>query len=241
MSSNQSKRARTKARLKKVFIWLQTLIGSILFLGLVSAIGALLFFAWLAQEVVKGGAQEFDEIIRLFVYEFASAPLTAFMNFVTFLGSTLFLSVFFVCLLIFFIRCNWKRAAALLTITMAGAVILNFVLKASFARPRPTPFFNTPLPDSYSFPSGHALFALCFYGTVAWLVTTRTGKRSLKILIWLVAVLLITLIGISRIYLSVHYLSDVMAGYAASIVWISTIMLVDSILKNKGDFLKKYV
>lgn len=239
MWSNQSKRARAESHLKKVYFWLKTFAGSVLFLGLVAASGALFFFAWLAEEVVEGDTQQIDETTRLFVYQFASAPLTAFMNFATILGSTLFLSVVFVFVLIIFIRYNWKRPAVLLTATMLGAVILNFVLKVSFARPRPVPFFYTPLPSSFSFPSGHALFAVCFYGMLAWLIAAKTGRQSLKTLIWFAAVLICMLIGASRIYLSVHYLSDVIAGYAASIVWILTIILADSILKNKSEFQKK--
>lgn len=241
MSSNQSKRERTKAHFKRVYFWLQTLVGSILFLGLTIASGALLFFAWLADEVVEGGTREFDETARLFVQEIASAPLTAFMNFTTTLGSTIFLSLISVCVFIIFIRYNWKRPALLLTTTMIGAVILNYFLKVSFARPRPAPFFDTLLPASYSFPSGHALFAVCFYGTLAWLTASRTRKYSLKILIWSAAFLLVMLIGVSRVYLGVHYLSDVIAGYAASTVWVLTVILADSILKNKSEYLKRYV
>jgi undecaprenyl-diphosphatase len=239
MSSNLSKRDRTKAHAKNLFIWLQTLIGSILFFGLMIAVGALFFFAWLADEVLEGGTRAMDETVRIFVHGFASQPLTLLMNFVTVLGSTLFLSTVFVCVFIIFIRKNRKRPAILITMTMAGAVILNFVLKTSFARARPVPFFDTPLPDSYSFPSGHALFAVCFYGVLAWIFASMTLKHSLKSLIWVAAVFLALLIGLSRIYLGVHYPSDVMAGYAASIVWVITVISADYVLKNKNDFLRK--
>lgn len=239
MSSNLSKRDRTKAQVKNLFIWLQTLIGSILFFGLMIAVGALFFFAWLADEVLEGGTKAMDETVRIFVNGFASQPLTLLMNFVTVLGSTLFLSTVFVCVFIIFIRKNRKRPAILITVTMAGAVILNFVLKVSFARPRPVPFFDTPLPNSYSFPSGHALFALCFYGALAWIFAEMTRKHSLKSLIWVAAVFLVLLIGMSRIYLGVHYPSDVIAGYAASIVWIITVISADYVLKNKNDYHRK--
>ena len=240
MRSDQLKRAQIKARLKNVFIWLQALAGSILFLGLASAAGALFLFAWLAEEVLEGDTQSFDETARTFVHGFAGWGLTAFMNFVTILGSTLFLSVVFICIFIIFIRIDWKRAAVLLTVTMVGAIILNFVLKVSFARARPIPFFDTPLPDSYSFPSGHALYAACFYGVLAWLIAARIRDRSLKILIWVFAVMIALLIGLSRIYLGVHYPSDVIAGYAAAIVWVLTVIWADLLLKKKsGSFSKQ--
>lgn len=239
MRSDQLKRARIKARLKNAFIWLQTLAGSILFLGLATAAGALFLFACLAEEVLEGDIQAFDETIRAFVHGFAGERLTAFMNFMTMLGSTLFLGVVFICICIVFIRIKWKRAAVLLVVTMIGAVTLNFVLKVSFARPRPVPYFDTPLPVSYSFPSGHALYAACFYGGLAWLITARIRDRWLKILIWFFAVMTVLLIGLSRIYLGVHYPSDVMAGYAAAIVWVLTVISADLLLKKKSGFFKK--
>jgi undecaprenyl-diphosphatase len=239
MRLDQLKRPRIKARLKNAFIWLQALAGSILFLGLATAAGALFLFSWLAEEVLDGDAQAFDETIRAFVHGFAGVWLTAFMKFVTMLGSTLFLSVTLICILIIFIRINWKHAAVLLTVNMVGAVILNFVLKVSFARARPIPFFDTPLPDSYSFPSGHALYAACFYGVLAWLIAARIRDRPLKILIWVFAVMSALLIGLSRIYLGVHYPSDVIAGYSAAIVWVLTVIWADLLLKKKSGFFNK--
>ena len=227
MTFNQTKRARAKARLKALSARFQALVGSILFLGLASAVGALFFFAWLADEVLEGDTKALDKTVRLYIHGFANESLTALMQFITMLGSTLFLSILCVSIFVIFIVKNWKRAAVLLMTTMAGAVILNFALKVSFGRVRPVPFFDTPLPDSYSFPSGHSLYAVCFYGVLAWLVAARIQNKSLRILIWLLAVLLALLIGLSRIYLGVHYPSDVIAGFAAATVWILTVILID--------------
>lgn len=232
MNSQQTKRARAETHFKALYLRFQAVVGSILFLGLAIAAGALVFFAWLADEVLEGDTEVFDNIIRGFAQQYAGETATALMRFVTILGSTLFLSVVFISILIIFIRQKWNRAAALLTTSMVGAIILNFVLKVSFARTRPLPFFETPLPDSYSFPSGHALFAACFYGSLAWLFAARAANRALQIGVCSAALLLILLIGLSRIYLGVHYPSDVIAGFAAAIVWVSTVILIDSMLKN---------
>ena len=239
MDSDQLKNARIKARLKNVFIWLRALAGPILFLGLASAASALILFAWLAEEVLSGDTESFDETIRAFVHGISTEWLTGFMNFVTILGSTLFLSIVFICVFIISFLIKWKRAAVLLTVTMIGAVILNFVLKVSFARARPVPFFDTPLPASYSFPSGHALYAFCFYGMLSWLVAAHIRESSVKILIWVLAVMIILLIGLSRIYLGVHYPSDVIAGYASAIIWVLTVISSDLLFKKKFFFLKK--
>jgi len=103
---------------------------------------------------------------------------------------------------------------------------LNTVLKLSFHRGRPDPFFNLATPGSYAFPSGHALFALCFYGVMAQIWSDSRRSRELRWMIWSAAVCLIGLIGLSRIYLGVHYPSDVLAGYAAAIVWISAVTML---------------
>jgi len=235
---NQTKLEQAKARLCELSARFQTLVGSILFLGLASAVGALFFFAWLANEVLDGGAKSFDETVRVYVLGFANESLTALMLFITMLGSTLFLSIVCVTVFIIFIVKNWKRPAVLLMTTMAGAVILNFALKMSFERARPDPFFDTPLPASYSFPSGHALYAACFYGVLAWLITARIQNKSLRILIWLLAVLLALMIGLSRVYLGVHYPSDVVAGFAAGVVLVLTVTLIDFTLKKRKVFFK---
>ena len=238
MEVNQTKHERAKARLKALSARFQALVGSILFLGLTSAVGASFFFAWLAGEVLEGDVNTFDEAVRVFVHGFASESLTTLMRFVTMLGSTLFLSVLCFSVFAVFIIKNWKRAAVLLMTTAVGAVILNFALKVSFGRLRPVPFFDTPLPDSYSFPSGHALYAACFYGALAWLVGERIQNKSLRILIWSLAVSLAFLIGLSRVYLGVHYPSDIIAGFAAAVVWILTVILIDFTLKKRNGFFK---
>jgi len=238
MTFNQTKPSRAKTRLKALSARFQSLVGSILFLGLASAVSALFFFAWLADEVLEGDAKMFDETVRLYAHGFANESLTALMLFITMLGSTLFLSFLCVSIFVIFIIKNWKRGAVLLMTTMAGAVILNFALKVSFGRVRPDPFFDTPLPASYSFPSGHSLYAVCFYGVLAWLITARIQNKSLRIFIWSLAVLLALLIGLSRIYLGVHYPSDVIAGFAVAIVWILTVILIDFTLKKRKGFFK---
>ncbi len=119
------------------------------------------------------------------------------------------------------------RAAALLAITMAGVASLDLVLKHAFHRVRPVAFFGTS-PSSYSFPSGHALGSLCFYGALAAILSTRVAGRRARLCIWTIAILLVGMIGFSRVYLGVHYPSDVIAGYCAAIVWVGWFLGQDS-------------
>jgi undecaprenyl-diphosphatase len=196
-------------------------------LGLALAMAALLLFGWLAEEVLEGDKQHFDDAIRALVQEHATPALTAAMRAITLLGSTAVLLALGLIITLVFLALKHKRSAMLIVFTMAGAFLLNWVLKITFQRERPVPFFDTPLPDSYSFPSGHALLSFCFYGALASIISARTQSLALRVITWGAAILLAIAIGISRIYLGVHYPSDVLAGFAAAIMWIMTTGVVD--------------
>jgi undecaprenyl-diphosphatase len=115
---------------------------------------------------------------------------------------------------------------------MAGALVLDGTLKLLFHRARPEPFFGMVAPTSYSFPSGHALYSVRFYGTLAVITGTRLRSLTVRLIGWVVAVSLILLIGISRIYLGVHYPSDVLAGYMTAFIWVMAVTFGDHWLRR---------
>jgi undecaprenyl-diphosphatase len=202
-------------------------LGVWLSLGLAGAIGALVFFSWLASEVLEGEARAFDEAVRSFVHKQASPILTTIMQMITWLGSVLWLVVFGVCVTVAFALIKRWRDIALFIVAMAGAIVLNITLKLNFGRARPNPFFETPQPSSYSFPSGHALLSLCFYGALAVIITHRLRSRSARFLLWTVTALVVVLIGFSRIYLGVHHPTDVVASYAVALAWVVVVFAFD--------------
>lgn len=206
----------------------KTLAGATLSGGMLAAIGAVVFFSWMAEEVFEGESLAIDNAVREFVHTYAADWLTAVMQVFSFLGSTLFLAPVVILSILFFWRKRGRRTALVLATVMAGAVILNYVLKVCFARVRPTAYFDTPLPSSFSFPSGHSLFSVCFYCTLAWLIASSVEDRIYKAAIWTAALALAFFIGLSRIYLGVHYPTDVLAGYIAAFIWISMVRLADS-------------
>ena len=195
--------------------------------GLGVAVLALFFFGWLADEMLQGETLAFDLRIRAAVHAHASPGLTHLLTLVSTLGGPGALAPLGLGLAALFAWRRWWRGAILLMAAMAGAVILDTALKLAFHRTRPAPFFAYPAPASYSFPSGHALFSFCFFVTAAGLLAPRLRSRALRWLVWLVAAAAILAIGFSRIYLGVHYPSDVVAGYAAGLLWSSVIMLGD--------------
>jgi undecaprenyl-diphosphatase len=132
-----------------------------------------------------------------------------------------------------FLYLRWRRATLWLAVTILGALVLDLTLKYAFHRARPTPFF-VALPRTYSFPSGHALFSFCFYGVLAGLLMGRIRSRLARVLIWMAAAILVAAIGFSRIYLGVHYPSDVIAGYLAASLWVSTLLTLDHMRMRRG-------
>jgi undecaprenyl-diphosphatase len=201
--------------------------GMTLLVGFTLAVGVLVLFSWLAEEVFEGDTRRFDEQVRAVVNQHASPTLTAAMRVVTYFGSTILISALGVCAVLAFYLLKWHRAALLLVITMAGAFLLNAVLKLSFHRARPVPFFGLVAPHSYSFPSGHALFSFCLFGLLAIVINRRVPSAAVRGGVWATAALLVVLVGCSRIYLGVHYPSDVLAGYAAAFVWLLAVALGD--------------
>jgi undecaprenyl-diphosphatase len=196
-------------------------------LGMSAAVGSLIFLAWLSNEVLEGETRHFDDVTRATVHQLASPTMTATMRGISFIGSSFFLTTATVTMFIWFLTHRWRREGWLLGITMLGASVLNTTLKLTFQRPRPEPFFDLLAPKSYSFPSGHSLASFCFFGALATVLTARVENRRINFFTWLVAGLLVLLIGLSRIYLGVHYTTDVLAGYAAALIWIAVIRFLE--------------
>lgn len=149
------------------------------------------------------------------------------MIFCSFLGSVIFLIILGIIICLIFYKIKWKRQAFLFALALTGEFILSSIIKEIYQRPRPPAFFNYELPASYSFPSGHAFGSFCFYGLLAWLITTHWRSLPARISLWLTASTIIFLIGFSRIYLGVHYPSDVIAGYLAAFLWSLLIVIGD--------------
>jgi undecaprenyl-diphosphatase len=199
--------------------------GAPLLESVACAVSFLLLFAWLAEGVFRGSSQQLDLRARAFVHQFATPSLTRVAQAVTFLGSFNFLAILFLIVTVVFCLLSLRRYAAWLATAMAGELLLEITLKSLFHRTRPETFFGRD-PSGYSFPSGHAMGSFCFYGALAGLLCARIRQPSLRILIGTAATALVLAIGLSRIYLGVHYLTDVIAGYCVAGVWVSTLLFV---------------
>jgi undecaprenyl-diphosphatase len=206
------------------------LIGTAMGLGLLAAALALSVFLWLGYLIHPGEPTDFDLRVRAWIRSLESAELTSLMWAATFYGAPVRLSPFGLVTAAVFLLRGWYRGALLVVLTLAGAGLLDTGLKLLFGRVRPEAFFDRyPAPESFSFPSGHALFATCFFGGVAVLLSHRLRHPLSRALVWALALTVILVIGASRVYLGVHYPTDVAGGFAVGVVWMVLVSLGDRI------------
>jgi undecaprenyl-diphosphatase len=191
--------------------------------AVVALLAALIFF-WLAA-TVRNQVPQFDTAVRAAAHSIAAPSLTLIVEAVTNLGNGWVIFSLAAIVVFCLERAGRRRDAVLLALAVIGAKLLEQAMKPIFQRPRPDPFFDYPRPASYSFPSGHALLSCAFYLTMARLTTTLAWSHARTLAAWILAVLLTLCIGFSRVYLGVHYPTDVLAGYAAAIAWTSILKM----------------
>lgn len=179
-------------------------------------------FAGLAFGVSSGFLMPLDDEVRSAVHGLASKTLTTLAWDASLLGSAATLAVLFVMAATGFWLAGQRRAIAGMAVTMGGAIAFENALKYGFHRVRPQPFFGVA-PETYSFPSGHVLFSTCLYGVLAYFLASNCRNVSSRSAIWATALLLVICIGMSRIYLGVHYPTDVIGGLLVAIFWIAAL------------------
>jgi undecaprenyl-diphosphatase len=193
--------------------------------ALMGALVAALCLVWLGAKVDRGETAPFDANVRRSIHSISSPGMTQLLSAITSLGSQAVVIVASACFgIVMFLRRRLDRAL-LVVVTMSGAEVLLSILKNHFHRQRPEPFFDTSLPPSYSFPSGHALLSFCCYGLLAAFGSVY-WRRRIRWVIGICAAALILAIGVSRIYLGVHYPTDVIAGYLTAIAWMAAVAAI---------------
>ena len=208
-------------------------LGLHLTLGLLAAAGCLWLFGGVAEDILTGDPLvRFDHALATYLHASATPPLTAFFLAVTAFGSLEVIAPLGLLVAGFL---GWRRRWLLLgtwLVGLTGSVILDQLLKQLFARPRPV--FERPLilETSYSFPSGHAMVSLVAYGVLAYFAMLALGTWRARVAVVLGTALLVLLIGFSRLYLGVHYFSDVVAGFAAGGVWLSALVIGTETLRR---------
>jgi membrane-associated phospholipid phosphatase len=197
-------------------------LGAHLAAGALLLVAAAWLFGAIAEDVVNGDRLTVqDAQIAQWLHRHATTPLTNAMLVVTNLHSTVAVACYTAIVgLGLWWRREWRRLVTLV-VCVGGGLALNVLMKLAFHRARPV--FDEPLLtlSSYSFPSGHVAGSTIFYGlAVAW-VFTRTTSSRWRALAVVGALAMIALVAFSRMYLGVHYLSDVGAAFAEGIAWLA--------------------
>jgi len=212
-------------------------LGLHLTVGLLAAAGSLWLFGGLAEDLLTGDPiVRFDRVLADYLHSLATPPLTTFFLIVTAFGSIEAIVLLGVIVAAFL---AWGRRWLFLgswLAAVAGSAVLDQLLKGLFERPRP--YFEHPLliETSYSFPSGHAMESFVVYGMLAYFAVLALRSWEWRVAVVFGAALLVVLIGFSRMYLGVHYLSDVLAGYAAGGVWLSALITgTETIRRSKHE------
>ena len=203
--------------------------------------GAAWSFAKIAEEVGEGETRSVDEAVLLALrepgdtadpigprwFEEAARDVTA-------LGGVTVLAVVTLSSFAYMLMAGRPRMALLLAASVVGAQILSSALKRGFARPRPELVAHEAYVYTASFPSGHSVMAAATYLTLGVLLAQVQTRRRQKIFLLALALSLVLLVGLSRIYLGVHWPTDVLAGWTVGAGWAALVWLVARVLQRSG-------
>ena len=193
--------------------------GAILLAFLALAALSLVFLK-LASEMAEGETLGFDRAIMQWMRDHAGGPaMRTTMLDITALGGTAVLTLVTVAVTGFLIVVRKAATAGFVAASVTGGALLSFALKLVFSRPRPDLVEHLVYVDTSSFPSGHAANSAVVYLTLGMLLASTQERHAPRIYLISVAILLTLAIGVSRVYLGVHWPSDVIAGWCAGAAW----------------------
>lgn len=208
---------------------LQFFIGSIICFGLGIS------FGFVATAIGDRSIERFDTPIISFIQGMEMPWLTPVMKAFTWIGSMYFVVPFTLIAFILLFFIYQKRHLAFLVVTvMAGTILLNRLLKDYFNRERPE-IHRIMDVTGFSFPSNHAMMALSLYTIIAYIVWRKVKSTRNRVFLVLFTAFMISIISISRIYLGVHYPSDIVGGLAASGLWVIIVIVIYGIFQNRRE------
>ena len=208
---------------------LWTSVSVVAFLGFTVAGAAVAGFVAIADGVLEGQTSAFDEAVLRWLAASRRPWLDVAALQITALGNAATLVVVALAAAAVLWGARRKVSVALLALSLATGTAVNLVLKHVFNRPRPEVVTHTVEALTASFPSGHAMMSAVTYGTVAYLVG-RMAHGTARWITWTGAAVLVLLVGLSRMYVGVHYPSDVAAGWLGGIAWTGLLVLIFQLL-----------
>jgi undecaprenyl-diphosphatase len=207
--------------------------------GLCSA--AVWAFIEVAEEVSEGASREFDRRVLLALRSRGDPAdplgprwMEEMARDFTGLGGVGILGLITAASVVYLLMMRKRRAAAFLAVAVGGGILLSTLFKAGFDRPRPDLVSHLSLVYTASFPSGHSMMSAVAYLTLGALLARLHKGRAVQVFIVAVAILITLLVGASRVYLGVHWPTDVLAGWAAGAAWACMCWLVALWFQQRG-------
>ena len=176
----------------------------------------ILIFIVLTKLLLSNQVESFDKFVYGIVSSIQNDYVTTLFKIITFFSGTYF--IIGITVLIMILIKN-KKTGFYIALNALLCCLLNQGIKFLVARPRPTDI-NIIEESGFSFPSGHSMMSVAFYGLLVYFISKKRWKKNKKVLLSILLAILVFLIGISRIYLGVHYASDVFAGFALSAAYL---------------------
>ena len=186
-------------------------------------ITSLTIFSLLAVLVITKNIQWFDNLVYEGISKIICKPMTSFFKAITLLCETETILILLALILIFMKK---KKVASYIVINTGLGVLINQIAKRIFRRARPIGIALIEQ-GGFSFPSGHSMVALAFYGYIIYLIRKSKLSNMQKNISTVILSAIIILVGISRIYLGVHFASDVLAAYCLSTAFLVIIMYIE--------------
>ena len=180
----------------------------------------LLFFYSIVHTVIPEKQNMIDLLAFRYFQPFISNNHTRIANFVTFFGTGTFLIPSYMFILFYLVKLNYHRYAMMVLTLVISSLLLGWLLKPTFHRIRP-PYPLVSGAGGYSFPSGHALGGFIFAGVIIYLVWKTRKKIHFKCVISVLSAIFGILIGLSRVYLHVHYATDIAGSFLVALAWLS--------------------
>ena len=211
-----------------------------IFLLLLLFVGSVFLFGFITHEVLWQKEEDLDHSIFNFLSSrVITSQLTPVMKTITYFASGTFLKIAYgIVILSYLIQKNWKRALEIAVIGVGGYLI-NYFMKLSFERLRPADPLIEPL-HNFSFPSGHATAGFIFYGLLVYLIWKTKMTKSFKYFTGALLVVFAGLIAFSRVYLRLHYATDVIAGFCIGFAWLTLcVWLMERLKKQSSKELKQ--
>lgn len=176
-----------------------------------------IIFIFILWKVLGNDIDSFDKSVYKFISNFMHEPITNIVKILTNLGGAIFIIV---TTIIIVMVCKDKKYGIYIVTNLAIVTIINQIIKFMIHRPRPDILLRLIEEHGYSFPSGHSMVSMAFYGLLVYFAYIKIENKYLKWITCSFLCFIVIAIGISRIYLGVHYASDVIAGFLLGIVYL---------------------